>query len=128
MGEKPGPKPIEINWEEFDQLCGLQCSLEEFAFFFKCSGDTIERRVRETFGMGFAEYFAIKRQHGKIALRRAMFQAAIKKHNPALLIFLSKQKHFLEYTDKIEVGTVDNKPIQLNYKLDDTPNKHTETE
>lgn len=91
--------PIIIDWKEFDKLCGLQCSLEEIAGWFNCSIDTIEKRVKETHGITFSEYFAQKRSGGKISLRRKQYETAMA-GNPTLLIWLGKQ--YLNQTDKTE--------------------------
>lgn len=102
---------IVIDWEEFDQLCIMQCTLEEIAAFFGCSADTIERRVKEETGVTFADYFAQKRTEGFVSLRRAQFNLA-EETNPfmikaacTMLIFLGKQ--YLGQSDKIDatVGT-----------------------
>lgn len=102
---KKGRPKIEINWDEFDKLCHIQCTLEEIASWFKCSIDTIERRCKQEHNMLFADYFKKKSAGGKISLRRAQFKVA-NAGNPALLIFLGKQylgqsdKQQLEHTGK----------------------------
>lgn len=81
---------IEIDWEDFDKLCGLQCTQLEIANWFECSVDTISRAVKREHDMSFAEYFEQKRGRGKIGLRRWQAEAA-KKGNTAMLIWLGKQ-------------------------------------
>jgi hypothetical protein len=115
-GEKRGPKPIQINWEEFDKLCALHCTLEEFACYFDCSVDTIENKVKEAHGVKFSEYFNLKKGAGKVSLRRKQFQVAMK-GNPTMLLWLGKQ--WLDQKDKQELSTAEDKPIQLNYSLDE---------
>lgn len=89
----------EIDWVEFDKLCGIQCTQAEISAWFECSVDTIERAVKREFGMGFAEYFRQKSVPGKISLRRQMFQLAIK-GDKTMLIWLSKQH--LGYSERID--------------------------
>lgn len=89
---------IEIDWEAFDKLCTLQCTLAEIAGFFGCSEDTIERAVKRDKRMSFADYFSQKRVGGKIALRRSQFQLAEK--NAAMAIWLGKQ--YLDQRDDIQ--------------------------
>lgn len=96
---KRGPKKIEIDWEQFDKLCQIQCSLREIASWFDCSEDTIERRVEETHKVKFADYFEQKRGKGKIALRRKQYEVAMS-GDRTLLIWLGKQ--YLSQADKIE--------------------------
>lgn len=98
---KTGRPQIEINWIEFDKLCGLQCTIHEIAGWFNCSVDTIERRVLSEHGVGFADYFAQKRSGGKISLRRKQYEIAMS-GNPTMLIWLGKQ--YLAQTDKSEVS------------------------
>lgn len=89
----------EINWEEFDKLCAMQCSQREIAAWFEVSVDTIERRVEEIHGVKFAEYFEEKRGKGKIALRRKQYEVAMS-GNTTMLLWLGKQ--YLGQVDKQE--------------------------
>ncbi len=98
-GAKRGPKPIEIDWAEFDKLCTLQATLIEIAGWFQCSPDTIERRVEEAHSIKFADYWAQKAAGGKISLRRSQWQLA-QKGNATMLIWLGKQ--YLAQLDKQE--------------------------
>lgn len=79
----------EIDKDQFEKLCGLQCTLEEIAGWFQCSPDTIERWSKRTYGIGFADAFKRFSQSGKISLRRYQFKIAEK--NAAMAIFLGKQ-------------------------------------
>lgn len=90
---------IEIDKEQFEKLCSLQCALVEFASFFNCSEDTIERWCQRTYKQDFAEVFALKRGVGKISLRRAQFRMA--ETNASMAIWLGKQ--YLGQTEKQEV-------------------------
>ena len=51
----------EIDQEQFEKLCGLQCTKEEVADWFDCSEDTIERWCKATYDESFAVVFAKKR-------------------------------------------------------------------
>lgn len=103
---KRGPKPIEIDWNQFDKLCLMQCTATEIAAWFDCSVDTIENKVREEFDMKFSEYFRQKKEKGKIALRRAQYQTAIDKGNTTMQIWLGKQ--YLGQSEKLT--TIDKTP------------------
>lgn len=92
---------IEIKEEHFENLCNLQCTLDEIAGFFKCSSDTIERWCKRTYGDGFADVYKKYSQNGKISLRRYQYKLAEK--HPAMAIFLGKQ--WLGQTDKVEQTT-----------------------
>jgi hypothetical protein len=98
--EKSGPKPIEINWSEFDKLCFIQSTLREIASWFDCSEDTIENRVKQTHGIRFSEYYEQKRGKGKVSIRRKQYEVAMS-GDKTMLIWLGKQ--YLGQSDKFEV-------------------------
>lgn len=95
---------IEIDKEQFEKLCFLQCTLIEMAGFFNCSEDTIERWCKREYKMDFAEIFRLKRGAGKISLRRSQFRMA--ETNPTMAIWLGKQ--YLGQTEKQEVSVAVN--------------------
>lgn len=80
-------KKIDVN--AFEQLCALQCTLEEMCGFFKCCTDTLEAWCKRTYKKNFSEVFKDKRGAGKISLRRTQFQLA--KKSAAMAIWLGKQ-------------------------------------
>ena len=80
---------IEIKKEEFEKLCGLQCTLDEIAGWYKCSEDTVERWCKRTYNKGFADVYKIYSANGKISLRRYQFKLAEK--SSAMAIWLGKQ-------------------------------------
>lgn len=84
-----GPKKIQIDWNQFDELCRIQCTQDEIASVLGCSVDTLERAVLEVFGVKFADRYAEKSKDGKASLRRAQLSVALD-GNPALLIWLGK--------------------------------------
>ena len=62
MARKPTGNPNgrpkkEIDRQEFEKLCGLQCTLEEIAGWFGVSEDTIERWVKRECGASFADTY-----------------------------------------------------------------------
>lgn len=96
-------RPVkEINKEQFESLCNLQCTVEEIAGFFKYSVDTIERWCKRTYNTSFAEAYKTYSQGGKISLRREQWKLA-QKGNASMLIWLGKQ--WLGQTDKVEATT-----------------------
>jgi len=94
----------EINRKQFEQLCALQCTVEEIAAVLDCSVDTVERWCKREYKMRFADVFQEKRNMGKVSLRRN--QMKLSETNPTMAIFLGKQ--YLGQTDKkeekIEIG------------------------
>jgi len=99
---KKGRPRKEIDKKNFENLCSLQCTLEEIAGFFDCCEDTIENWCKREYDMLFSDVFKIKRQKGKISLRRNQFRLAEKNANMA--IWLGKQ--YLDQKDKTEVSGV----------------------
>lgn len=101
---KRGRKRIEIDFHEFEKLCGMQCTLIEIAEWFKVSEDTIERRVLEHYRMNFADIYKKYSAKGKMSLRRNQF--ALSKTNAAMAIWLGKQ--YLGQVDKQEIDHTTN--------------------
>lgn len=103
MARKPTGNPngrprIPIDQKQFENLCGMQCTEEEIASWFKCSIDTINKWCKETYGTTFTDTFKVYSANGKISLRRAQMKLAEK--SAAMAIFLGK--NMLGQTDKIE--------------------------
>ena len=101
MEKNKGGRPkIEIDVDQFEKLCELQCTIPEIANYFRCSEDTIERWCQSEFGQPFSEVFRIKRGGGLMSLRRRQWNLA--ETNTAMAIFLGKQ--YLGQSDKVEVA------------------------
>lgn len=86
----------QIDKSQFESLCGIQCTIEEVCQFFECDEVTLNRWCKETYKMTFSQVFKAKRGVGKISLRRAQYQLALK-GNSSMLIWLGKQ-----YLDQAE--------------------------
>ncbi len=97
---------IQIDKNQFEQLCAMQCTLDEIAYWFHCSEDTIERWCKRTYtdedgnAIGFADAYKNYAVAGKISLRRFQFRMAEK--HPNMAIWLGKQ--WLGQRDNIDVG------------------------
>lgn len=120
--EKPkmGRPRKELEWDSFDGLCKLQCTLREIANWFDMSEDTVERRVQESFGITFAEYYDKKSADGKISIRRKQFQVAMSGCK-TMLIFLGKQ--WLGQAEKIENKNEHSGGLSLEQFLKTTNNE-----
>ena len=88
----------EIDREQFENLCELQCTQEEICNWFGVCTETLNTWCKRTYKNGFSEVFNQKREPGKISLRRMQFRLAEK--NAAMAIFLGK--NFLNQTDRVE--------------------------
>lgn len=103
-------RPVkEINKEQFESLCNLQCTIEEIAGFFKCNKDTINAWCKRTYDEGFSETYKKHSQNGKISLRR--YQLRLAEKNASMAIWLGKQ--WLGQTDKQEVMFTENNKLQV---------------
>lgn len=91
---------IEIDKDQFEKLCSIQCTETEIAGYFSCSVDTIERWCKREYKTSFADIYEEKRGLGKISLRRSQFRMA--ETNPTMAIWLGKQ--YLQQTEKQEVA------------------------
>jgi hypothetical protein len=98
MGRAGRPR-IHIDWAEFEKLCEIQCSLEEIAFWYRCSPDTIERAVKRQYKALFAVVKEEKAIRGRVAIRRALMQLALK-GNLGAIIWASK--NYLGMADKLD--------------------------
>jgi hypothetical protein len=99
---KAGRPRREIDWPQFEKLCGIHCTLPEMAAWFQCSEDTIERAVKRQYGENFAEIYRQKQGLGKVSLRRKMFETAM---NGSVTMMIWLSKNMLGYTDKVEQKT-----------------------
>jgi len=99
---------IEIDKEQFEKLCGLQCTLIEIAGFFRCSEDTIEKWCKREYKMRFTDIFRQKRTTGQISLRRSQFRMA--ETNPTMAIWLGKQY----------LGQKEQQEVAITTSVDDT--------
>ena len=95
------PAQDRIDKKQFENLCGLQCTINEICDFFDVEDDTLNSWCKKTYGTTFSEVFKLKRGKGQISLRRMQWKLAEK--NPTMAIFLGKQylgqKDKIEYTD-----------------------------
>jgi hypothetical protein len=99
---KMGRPKKEIPKEQFEKLCGLQCTKDEIAGFFNCSPDTIENFCKSTYKDTFSATYKIYSASGRISLRRYQFKLAEK--SAAMAIFLGK--NMLGQKDRIEYDNI----------------------
>lgn len=86
---KNGRPPIEIDKDQFEKLCGIQCTEEEISGWFKCSVDTLNRWCKKEYNETFAEAYKKYAANGKTSLRRYQFKLA--QTNASMAIWLGKQ-------------------------------------
>lgn len=105
----PAGRPkTQIDKKQFENLCGLQCTLEEMCGWFDCDNKTLESWCKSTYNMNFSEVFKIKRGKGKISLRRSQWRLA--ENNATMAIFLGKQ--YLGQKDMPNETQAENKAVE----------------
>ena len=86
-----GGRPrIEIDFDQLASMCRIHCTKEECAQVLGVSEDTIDRRLNEETGEGFAAFYKKHQANGKTSLRRAQMKSALD-GNATMLIWLGKQ-------------------------------------
>lgn len=111
-----GPPKVEIDKKLFENLCAIQCTMEEILAVLDISDKTLSSWCQRTYGKKFSEIFKIKRQAGFISLRRKQF--ALAENSAAMAIFLGK--NYLGQVDK------DKWQRQYDEKLLELKEKQTE--
>ena len=96
-GDQGGRPKIELDFKLLENLCAIQCTESEIEAVMEVSVDTIDRRLMEVYGIGFADYSRQKKGKGKMSLRRRQIQAALA-GDKTLLIWLGKQ--YLDQADQ----------------------------
>jgi|SRR5208337_1028438 len=79
----------EINWEQFEQLCGFQCTQSEIAEFLKIHPNTLSDRAKEYYEEDYSTIYKQYSSCGKVSLRRNQF--VLSKKNAGMAIWLGKQ-------------------------------------
>lgn len=114
MPNKGGRPKIEIDKDNFESLCNLQCTKTEIAGFFRCSEDTIENYCKRTYDDCFSAVYKKYSQNAKISLRRQQWKAA-EKGNITMLIWLGRQ--WLGQTDKVILDKEDVETFEVLYEM-----------
>ena len=95
MARKPTGSPVgapkkQINWELFEQLCGVQCTQSEICSMLKINETTLRKACIEHYeGQDYSALYKKFSEGGKCSLRRFQFVQARTKPNMA--IWLGKQ-------------------------------------
>jgi len=107
-----GRPKAEIDWGLVPELGEIGCTEEEVASVLRISRDTLLERCKSDHGKTFKDYYWPMLNEGNVSLRRHQWRVA-KEGNPALLIWLGKNK--LGQSDKIknEVTGEDGGPIKI---------------
>lgn len=93
----------DIDQGAFENLCRLQCTLEEISGFLAVSEDTIERWCKRQYKARFADIYKNFSAHSKISLRRTQFKMS--RSSTSMAIWLGKQ--YLGQADKVVQANTD---------------------
>ena len=107
------------DWEQIEELCIIQCTGEEIARVMKIDYDTLQRRIKETYGVSASEYIKTLASQGHSSLRRSQWKSATENENVTMQIWLGKQ--YLGQKDKEEVDN--NTTVRI---IDQTSDIHEE--
>lgn len=101
---------LEISKDQVLELAKIMCTQQEMAAVLGCSVDTLQRR--------FAAVIKEGHEHGKMSLRRKLFEIAMGGH-AVMCIWLSKQH--LGMRDQPLEDALNKQPMKLAYNLDECP-------
>jgi hypothetical protein len=91
-----GPKFKMIStewWEAAEEMARIQCTQVEIAGVLKLDQKTLEKKIKEKYGMTYSEWSTTYGADGRACLRRRLFQMAMNTSydNTNAAIWLSKQ-------------------------------------
>lgn len=112
--KKVGRPKADINIEELQKLCTLNCTMPEIASFFKIPLRTLEDRFKNDEDVRSAINHG--RNLGKLSIRRKQIQIMDSQNNPTMAIWLGKQ--LLGQRDKHDIVTEDKATGKLSEALD----------
>lgn len=97
-GNPNGRPPKEINQEQFEALCRIQCTEEEICSVLGVDEATLIKWCKANYGETFSKIFKDKKLGGKASLRRMQWKLAEK--NVTMSIWLGKQ--YLGQSEQIQ--------------------------
>lgn len=124
-GSVDGRPPVVVNWEQFNQLARIQCTMEEITAVMGIGRDSLVKYAKIDCNKTLSELYEEKRRDGKQSLRRAQWHTALgtpavfdeernmvreeRKPNVTMQIFLGK--NYLEQRDIWEHRGKDGAPL-----------------
>ena len=108
---KIGRPPKDLDWKAFEASCRCWCTQEEICSIFDVTVKTLDQACIRHYGVRFSRIYTEKANGGKRCLRRAQLRTALK-GNPAMLIWLGKQKLDQKDTVVTAVHFDPNKQVQ----------------
>lgn len=112
--QKTGRPEAVIDERQFTAMCQLQCTESEICSVLGVTEKTLAKWCESTYGMRFSQIFKIKREGGKVSLRRMQWKNA-EGGNTSMLIWLGKQ--YLGQRDKFPEEEEDRIAQPINITL-----------
>lgn len=91
----------EINKQQFESLCSIQCTQEEICSVLMVDHKTLTKWCKKNYNKSFSQVFKEKRQGGRASLRRMQWKLA--ENNATMGIWLGKQ--YLNQKDEPDKDT-----------------------
>lgn len=102
----------QIDYETVKKLAGIMCTQEEIANYLELSVRTLQRNEE------FSRIYKMGIDNGKMSIRRAQFESAVKKGSVPMQIWLGKQ--YLGQRDNvISEEEISVKVVELLSKIED---------
>lgn len=117
-----GRKPIDVDVDELEKLCILQCTHEEIAAWFKCSIRTVENWAKKP---EFAEAMNRGKAKGRISIRRAQVKL-LDAGNATMGVWLGKQYLGQRDITPIELTGPNGDPVKFSLETIDAILAHAQ--
>jgi hypothetical protein len=111
----PGRPKKPFDPHVFEMMCALHCTAAEIGGVMRMNRNALSEKVQEYYGTSYDEAFEMFSADGKLNLRRAQYEKAVKYRDSTMLKHLGEV--LLGQVIKREIfGEI--KPIELKYSLD----------
>jgi hypothetical protein len=121
---KDGRPVLFIDLEELKRIMSFYPTLDEVASWFTCSPDSVERRVKEEWGLTFKDFRERCSGKTRLLLKRKAISKALEEDNEKMLIYCLRTMTDLDDRGTTENQTQENGILRLAYSV----SKFTEEE
>lgn len=115
LKKKMGRPKIKIDMQQLAAFCRLKPSLQDCAWFFKCSGDIIERNIKSATGLTFSEF----RNQNAVYSRFELIRSAMRKAETSDTMHIFCLKNLCDWTDKQKIESEVNGGIVVQLTKED---------
>lgn len=86
---KRGPHPVELDWDQIEAMCAIQCTQTEILSCLGVTNKTLHSAAKRDYGKSFTDLRDEWAEGGHCSLRRKQWKLA--DSSAAMAIFLGKQ-------------------------------------